>query len=325
MRYGSRIALLLAAASLIAGCARPALVTGVGNADSQKITQAGAAIQAAAGATGPPMLSASATPDMSVLRRQLAQYLSRQEGTWGVYLIDLATGKGTGYNADKAFPAASTFKLPMAMYILDLAAQKKASLDEALTYTEADYEEGTGILQGSIGPDDEYTVRELIEFAITHSDNIATNMLLRRFGRANVFAYMNRLGGKVTLFDEETVGTTPREMATYMRLLQSKSGLGDSRLRQFLLKTLSQTEFADRAAAGVPEGVRVAHKIGTLPGVVNDVAMVFGPEHTFVIACYSMGVDEETAPDVIASVTQTVYQALNPVQAATMDKGPNLQ
>lgn len=253
-----------------------------------------------------------AAPDLNSLQREIAAYLDKQDGTWGAYVIDIASGKATGYNENQVFPTASTFKLPMAMYILDQVEQGKARLDELLTYSADDYEEGTGILQDSVTVGDQFSVNRLIELAITESDNIATNMLLRRFGRENVYAFMkNKLGGKVTQFPDPSYGTangtTPKEMATYMRMAYGNKAITDPKLRQYLLDLLSHTAFDDRAAAGVPKGVKVAHKIGTLPNVCNDVALVYAPKRTFVVAVYSIDVNEETAPQVIADVTRKVY------------------
>lgn len=255
--------------------------------------------------------AAPAKADLRQLRRQLQSYLADQEGTYGVFILDLTTGSGIGVNSDKVFPAASTFKLPMSLFILDQVARGRTSLYEKIAYTPADYEDGTGTLQDWIAEGDELTVRELVELAITQSDNIATQMLLRRFGPENVYAYMrDQLGGKVAFFDDTTLGTTPREMAAYMRLFQSGETLNDAELQKFLLRALENTAFEDRTAAGVPDGVAVAHKIGTLPGVVNDVALVEVPGHPFIVSAFSLDVNEDVAPAVISELTRRVYDFL---------------
>ncbi|HYF91223.1 MAG TPA: serine hydrolase [Symbiobacteriaceae bacterium] len=298
-----RLALLIAAASLVAGC------FGAGGQVPDPQTAAASAAKSML-LSGPPALARNASaPDMRTLRKQLQEYLAEQDGTYGVYVLDLASGRGVGINSDKVFPAASTFKLPMVLYILDLVAQGKATLDEAVTYAPSDWEEGTGTLQDWIGVGDRLQVRELIELAITQSDNIATQMLLRRFGVQNVYEYMHRLGGQVTHYDDGVIGTTPREMAAYMRQAQANL-IRDPGLKAFLLEALENTAFADRTAAGVPQGVAVAHKIGTLPNVVNDIALVEAPGHPFIIAAFSVGVDDEVAPSVITEVTRKVYDFL---------------
>jgi beta-lactamase class A len=303
-----RLSALILTTSLLAGCA-------------SVIVQAPAPtpVLVAPPVTAAPVRPARSAPvadeSLQSLKNQLEEYLQEQSGTYGVYVIDIATGTGVGINADMVFPAASTFKLPMAMYLLDLAERGQISLDETLTYTSDDYEEGTGTLQDWVGDGDELSVRELIQLAITESDNIATNMLMRRFGRENVYDFMHQIGGQVTTY-EDTNGTTPREMANYMRLAQTNKVVSDPQLRKFLIDLLSHTVFTDRAAAGVPDGVKVAHKVGTLPGVVNDVALVYAPHRTFVVSVFSTDVDDEAAPQVIAEITRRVYDVERDLAAA---------
>ncbi len=302
----SRFIIAMLTAAMTAGCATSVVA-------SQSLTilppkPAAAATPAAPAAVTAAVAPAAAKPrDTHPLQTRLAEYLSAQDGTYGVFFIDMKTGNTVGYNSDTVFPTASTFKLPLAMCILDLAAKGRVSLDERLAYSQVDWEEGTGVLQGAVKVGDRYTVRQLVELAITESDNIATNMLVRRFGPQNVYTYMQRLGGKVTHFEAGVPGTTPREMAEYLRAATGSQAVGDKALREFLFGALSTTSFHTRIEAGLPDGVKVAHKIGTLPGVVNDVALVYAPGRQFILAAYSMEVDEETAEAVIARVAEMVY------------------
>lgn len=293
---------LAVAATLLTGCAAAA-----------KTIPPALAVEAPPSVlAGPPVPEPApvAEPNLTALRRQLREYLAKQDGTYGVYVVDLVTGKSVGINSNKVFPAASTIKLPLALYVLGQVEQGRASLDEPLAYSWTAWEDGTGVLQDWIADGDTLTVRELVELAITQSDNIATNMLLERFGAENVYAYMHELGGTVTHTDEGIPGTTPREMAAFMKDVEFGEALSDAELRTFLRSALEHTAFTDRAAAGVPDGVTVAHKIGTLPGVVNDVALVEVPGRPFIISAFSLDVDDEVAPAVITEITRKVYDFL---------------
>lgn len=261
----------------------------------------------------PVPIAADGTPALDRLKQQLQAYVSRQKGTYGVYLIDLKSGAGIGVNETKIFPTASTFKLPMSMYVMNEVAAGRASLDDKLTFKETDREGGTGILQNKIKEGDQFTLGQLVDLALTESDNIATNMICRRFGFRPVYDYMLKLGGTVTKFDAETIGTTPKDMATYMQQLRQPNGVtvATPELRQRLLDALARTSFHDRIEAGVPSGVRVAHKIGTLTNVINDVGLVYAPERPFILAVFSVDVRENTAPQVITEITRLIYGSLN--------------
>lgn len=297
-----KLALLLALLLLVAGCGG-----GSSGKDGMLVERPLPAHMEEAVAASAVATDYKVKAEMAALRRRLNAYLAEQEGTYGVYVIDLTSGRAVSINGNMTFQAASTFKLPMALYILDQVERGNASLDEMLAFTWEDWEDGTGILQES-EEGDRFSVRELVELSLTLSDNIATNMLLRRFGLSNVLAHMQHLGGKVADLDAGTIVTTPRDMATYMSYVQSDSGLHNEELRAFLLGALEHTAFTDRVAAGVPDGIPVAHKIGTLPGVVNDVGLVLAPDRPFIIAAFSMDVWEDDAAEVIAGITRTVYE-----------------
>lgn len=239
------------------------------------------------------------------LQSDLNSYMQDKSGRWGVYIYDLQTGDTVSYNPDDVFPTASTFKVPMVMYILDEAAHGRADLNEPLAYTADNYEDGTGILQDEVSEGSTYTVRQLMELAITQSDNIATNMLLRRFGRENVYAFETRLGGRVVTQDNQNVSTAA-DMGLYLRELFNPQVTAPAS-REMLLQWMENTAFHDRLEAGLPAGVRVAHKIGTLDNVCNDVGVVFTPKHTYIISVMSADNGEDYSADVIAGISQLMY------------------
>lgn len=251
-------------------------------------------------------VAAGLEPDaLAGLEEVLDAYLSTLSGTYGVAVVDLTTGATAAVRGDQVFVAASTFKVPLAMYIFSLVERGEADLAEPLYYAPEDWEGGTGILHGSIEGDC-YTVAELVHLSLTVSDNIATNMLLRRFGEQNVFAYMRELGGTVTHLPTGRRATTPRDMALYMEVAYRRAAAEAGGLYRTLLGLLTQTAFSDRIAAGAPPGVPVAHKIGTLPGMVHDVGIVFLPERPFAIALFSAGVDETVAAARLADITSAI-------------------
>lgn len=249
---------------------------------------------------------------LTPLQNDLNDFLRDKAGTYGVYIFDLQSGDSVGIGQGDVFPTASTFKVPMVMYIFDLIAHGRASLTDKLAYADADYEDGTGVLQESVSADDTYPVQQLMELAIRHSDNIATNMLLRHFGRENVYAYMTKLGGHVVTQDNMNV-STPADMGLYLRELFNPQ-VTKPEHRDLLLQWMENTDFHDRLEAGLPDGVKVAHKIGTLPNVCNDVGVIFTPRHTLIVSVMSQDAGEDYAAEVIAGISQVTYRSVSQVK-----------
>ena len=244
-------------------------------------------------------------PNLAPLNQSITQLLGSDLLHYGVYVVDLRSGVATGVNENTRFPAASTVKLPLAMFVLEQAHRGELGLDEKIAYTDDDYEDGTGVLQGT-PPGTEFSTGDLVKLAITESDNIAANMLLRRFGRDAVAAYTRSLGGEAIPFDGDNL-VTPKDMSFYLRRLMQVKYVSKE-TRDLLLDYLTHTGFNDRLPSGLPPTVRIAHKIGTLPGVVNDVGIVFAPQRTYIISVMSRDVSEDDATQMISAISRTVYQ-----------------
>ncbi len=93
-----------------------------------------------------------------------------------VYYQDIRSGYTYTYNPETKYVAASLMKAPYCMYILQLAAENKCDLTQKMAYTKQYESTGTGILKDQeFGT--EYTIQQLIEYAIRYSDNAALRML----------------------------------------------------------------------------------------------------------------------------------------------------
>lgn len=251
--------------------------------------------------------SITTTAGYGALSTQLNQIISKEKGTYGVYLIDVRSGERLGINQEVTFHAASTFKLPLNLYLWEQVAVGKVRTDTLLTYYRNHYEAGTGVLQYKpVGS--KFSIATLSRYSITHSDNVATNMLLSYLGRSNVKMYMRGLGGKV-VSDYQNI-TCPQDMAEYMLYLL-KFASEHPEQGETLIGHLENTIFNDRISKPLPAGIKVAHKIGNWPltGTYNDVGYVEHPENPYIIAVFSKGTpSEEKAFQVIRNVSRVVYE-----------------
>ncbi|MEW6447518.1 MAG: serine hydrolase [Bacillota bacterium] len=250
--------------------------------------------------------SAMSTASYNHLLAQLVRELSSEKGTYGVYLMDLKSDQTCGINHREPFHAASTFKLPLNLYLYEQIAAGKIDPLSRLTYLQKHYEGGTGILQYKpVGST--YSIAELSLYSIVYSDNVATNILLSYLGRINVKNYMRSLGGGVV--DDDRNITCPEDMAKYMlRLLDFADQYPE--YGTLLIGYLENTVFNERLPQPLPEGVKVAHKIGNWPntGTYNDVGYVKHPENPYIIAVFSKNTESrERAFQIIRNISKLVY------------------
>lgn len=245
--------------------------------------------------------SATARPAAEVIKK-LEKAGGGSVGIYGVYVESLADGVKYGVRQDEVFPAASLMKLPILLGIYLEVEKGKLDLEETYTLREADKIEWTTLASmpaGSI-----WTYRQLLELAGKNSDSSAAQILLRKLGtdgfnNALAFAGMERSSLEA---DE----TTPRDVGEFFsRLYRDK--LLQKEHKEELLSFLTETIFEDRIPVGIPDGVRVSHKIGTEDGGYSDGGIVFG-EKPFILVVMSKGVLQDEAPKVMAEMTRIVWE-----------------
>lgn len=244
------------------------------------------------------------------LQEQLSRLLEKERGTYGIYLLDLKSGQSMGINHQLAFHAASTFKLPLNIYLYEQIAAGKVDPDRKLVYQKIHYEGGTGLLkEKEVGS--RYDIETLARYSIVYSDNVATNMLLSYLGQKNVKDFMRAAGGSLVYEDKNI--TCPRDMALYMkRLLDFAAVHPDEGNR--LIGYLKNTVFNERIPRLLPRGVQVAHKIGNWPptGTYNDVGYIEHPRRPYILAIFSKRTPGAArAYTVISQISKTVYDYQN--------------
>ncbi len=244
--------------------------------------------------------------DYSKLKENIMAYLNNQEGKYSVYFYSINTGGEININADEEFIAASTIKFPINLYLYTKFMSGELSPDDKMTYEDQDYEEGTGDIQyGKKG--ESYTLGDLSTRSIVDSDNVAINMLIRLLGRSNIYDYRDKIAGHA--INRSGNYSTPREMGEYLkeaiRLQKAYPGKVDK-----LFDDMKHTIFNDRLPAKLPQSVEVAHKIGTQVSAVHDIGVVYG-DNPYIIAVMSKDVNEDVAPEVIATINKMVFDFEN--------------
>jgi beta-lactamase class A len=234
-----------------------------------------------------PAAGAGVAIDYEPLGQELAAYLNGRAGEYGVYVVDLHSGVSFGHNAREPFHGASTFKVPLNLYLFAEIAAGRVNPNARLTYREAHYESGTGYLhREKFGTS--FCIERLARDSIVYSDNVATNMLLDYLGRSKVIGYMRGLGA--TVVSDRANVTCAKDLALYFHaVLEFAREYPEHGER--LLGYLRNTVHRDRIPRSLPPGIPVAHKIGNWPaqGSWHDAGIVEHPTRPYIIAILSKG------------------------------------
>lgn len=98
-------------------------------------------------------------------------------GRGSIYFRDVQQGTEIRIHSDYEYKAASLIKLPLAMHLAQLIGSGRYDLDMPVPITEENRVGGTGIMQ-YLNRQYVPTLRELLFFMISQSDNLATNMIV---------------------------------------------------------------------------------------------------------------------------------------------------
>jgi len=119
------------------------------------------------------------------------------------YYEDINSGDIFTFNAGTCFYAASTIKILVCLMLFEEASKKNMNLSQKILIKMEDIKQGTGILKNQ-KKDTEYTILELIKYAIIESDNTAYLKLMEFVGKNNVAKYGRKMGANYTLVGKET-------------------------------------------------------------------------------------------------------------------------
>jgi len=218
--------------------------------------------------------------DPSPVLKEIESLTQDLRGAYGVYVYELKTGREYGVRQNEVFPAASLMKLPVML----------------LVYQEAE--------KGNLELND---YRELVKVMGQRSDNAAYNQLVKYFGKEKIQALIVSLGMKKTTVIKDDIA--PVDIGLFFKKLY-EGNLVNRVHQEEWLGFLTNTIFEDRIPAGIPDNIRVAHKIGTELGTFSDAGIVFSDD-PFILVIMSKNARENEATDVTPKITKVVWEFEN--------------
>ena len=116
------------------------------------------------------------------LEQRLKTISDRAQGTVGLSLIHIESGKTTSINGNSKLPLYSVFKLPLAIAVLKDVEENRLKLDQKLSVTPAEIVQGAPANTALWLKPVDVTIERLIEVSIARSDNTSSEKLLQLVG-----------------------------------------------------------------------------------------------------------------------------------------------
>ena len=248
-----------------------------------------------------------------------------------VYFRDLRNGPVFGVDENARFIPASLLKVPLALVLLReedehgriLERQLQFSDDIRLKFESGENTSPTTLVRAfkshaDLTPNTPYTIEELSQRMISYSDNLAYSVLVTHVfeslgGETYLREAFEGLGIVDPTFADDMLSV--RTYASLFRLLYHTSYLSPESSEK-MLQWLSASDFDAGIVAGIPTGVRVAHKYGerqlTDRMQLHDCGIVYFHEHNPYLLCVmTKGHDMNNLATCIADISRMVYKEVD--------------
>jgi beta-lactamase class A len=250
---------------------------------------------------------------MSELEHRAAKF----HGEAGILVKDLKTRQTIGINSSKLFPSASLVKMPIMAAVFQAEKEGRLKLTDTLAVERKEKIRSSSKVYRA-RPGTKFTIIDLVEQMITHSDNTATNMIVDSLG----FGYLNQkfveFGLKNTDMRRGVMDlkwraagienyTTPEDMALLLEKIYHGELVSPEASMQ-MMEILKRQHINDRLPKGLPGDLVVAHKTGLLHDTVSDCGIVFTNEGDFIICVLTADIHGyKSAKRFIGKIAECTY------------------
>lgn len=274
-----------------------------------------------------------------VLLNRIEQIISQKDATVGISIIG-RNGKDTvSINGDRKFPMQSVFKFHIALAVLSEVDKGNLSLNQEIEITKENLlpENIWSPLRDENPNGGSFTIKKLIQYTVSHSDNTACDVLIKLVGSPKkVEDYIKKSGIQeieITYNEKDMQSkwenmfqnwTTPKAASKTLQLFyENKDSLLSETTHDFFWKTNKETTTGNNRIKGqLPSETIVAHKTGWsgtnkktgITAAVNNIGIVFLPNgEYFIISVFVSESKEnfETNEKIIADIAKITYDYFN--------------
>jgi beta-lactamase class A len=261
-----------------------------------------------------PRAPSEPTPDPRMVNEKLlreAVFAPFREvrGRYGIFVKDLATGQTVALNEHYPFQSASLYKLPVMYDVFKSRDLDIFALDEEMTIGADDAAMDLGSLPWPIGT--RITIGTALERMVTLSDNSGAYMLAKKVGSSKINDDMLSLGLSHTHIRGDDLQTSAYDMARLLELIARGEALSAETSAE-MVHLMARQQVRNRIPVLIPSEATVANKTGNWDAAAHDVAIVYGPRSTFVIALLSDGItDFDALYLAMSTAARNVYDLVN--------------
>ena len=260
------------------------------------------------------------------LEDRVAGMVSEFPGVAGVSVTSLSSPHRLNVRADEVFPSASSIKIHILAQLFLRAEEGEVDLQKRVCVTPNMRTAGSGVL-AQLDGEIEMTVADIATLMIIVSDNTATNICIDLAGMEETNVLIQELGLRSThlrrkMQDNAAVAenrenvSTPGEMVGILECLYN--GQPSPTVAGMCFDVMKKPK-SGPLKAGLPDGVQLANKTGSLENVSCDAGIAFLPRRPYAIAVMTkFGIGgPEVRQQLIANVAHLVHETMATLDTTT--------
>lgn len=230
-----------------------------------------------------------------------------------VYFRDLNNGPWFGIKEKEEFLPASLLKVPLMMNVFKQAMDDLSFLSRQFVWQGGSENNEYFKAENELENNQTYSINEAVSYMIRYSDNNATGVLGYAIDTSTLTVSYSDLG--IAPPDKANYAISARTYASFFRILYNSTFLSKE-YSEKALRLLSETDFNQGLVAGVPTGVKVAHKFGERQAdattkQLHDCGIVYYPDKPYLLCVMTRGKDFDKLASFIAQVSKIVYDVVD--------------
>jgi beta-lactamase class A len=255
------------------------------------------------------------------LTAQLQTLTKGFNGTAGIYVQNLKTGKTVEINADTLFPTASMIKVSILSGLMDKIEKGELRYNQKLVYRDSLLYEGEDIL-GSFKNGDTIQLSKVAMLMITMSDNTASLWLQKLVGGEYINNWLEANGFKAMRVNSRVPGreairsiygwgvTSPREMCRLFTMVRDGKVVSPAASER-MYRTLNRIFWDEHALSQIPPQVQAISKQGAVDASRSETVLVNAPHGDYVFSIITKNnKDQSWTPDNEAGILIKKVSAL---------------
>ncbi len=229
-----------------------------------------------------------------------------------IFLRDFENGDWMCINDSETYFPGSLLKLPGLITYLKMAETNPSLLDKKLilgnphqtipnqTFNSKQIEAGKP-----------YTIRQLLKYMISYSDNNATYLLNKN---ANLAAFHQLFSDlHIPKFSKSNTTITAKNFSRFLSVIFNASYLNKEN-SEFAAELLEECDFRFGMVKGLPVNTVVAHKFGEMGDSttrqLHESGLIYINNMPYLLTIMTKGYTIKNLPEIISTMTKLVYQDL---------------